>query len=366
MTPLAGIRVVEASAFIAGPFATMILADLGAEVIKVEPPRGEAYRRLGDLFGDSSLLFRGVNQNKDGVVLDLKSVNGLAQLRRLLADADIFLTNWRPGVAESLGLTEASLRSEFPKLIWVRVSGYGQTGPKANQPAYDNVIHAQSGAMLAAGAETGLFEANSNVADKVTAMTAAQTATAALLARANADGQGMVCDVSMVDSNAYFYGGDISTGHRVPGAEVDPFPAQTSLGRTVFETSDGWITLVPVTGRQLRSVLNAIGEADRWEAIKADGAQLIWPRMLKLLEPALLAESSTVWQQRFTLADVPVTVVCDFEAHLKDEQVAHNGTYTEVADPGTGRFLQVRYPGLFDREPVGIAPKPAPGLRTPT
>ncbi len=366
MTPLAGIRVVEASAFIAGPFATMILADLGAEVIKVEPPRGEAYRRLGDLFGDSSLLFRGVNQNKDGVVIDLKTVDGLAQLRTLLATADIFLTNWRPGVAESLGLSEADLRSEFPKLIWVRVSGYGQTGPKAFQPAYDNVIHAQSGAMLAAGGEAGLFEANSNIADKVTAMTAAQTATAALLARANNDGEGMVCDVSMLDANAYFYGGDISTGHRVPGAEADPFPARTSLGRTVFQTSDGWITLVPVTGRQLRSVLNAIGEGDRWEEIKADGAQLIWPRMLKLLEPALLAEASTVWQQRFTDADVPVTVVNDFEAHLNDEQVAHNRTYTEVADPGTGRFLQVRYPGLFDGQSVTIAPKPAPALKSPT
>jgi crotonobetainyl-CoA:carnitine CoA-transferase CaiB-like acyl-CoA transferase len=88
--------------------------------------------------------------------------------------------------------------------------------------------------------------------------------------------------------------------------------------------------------------------------------------MLKLLEPALLAEASTVWQQRFTDADVPVTVVYDFEAHLNDEQVAHNRTYTEVADPGTGRFLQVRYPGLFDGQSVTIAPKPAPALTSPT
>ncbi|MFW2380236.1 MAG: CaiB/BaiF CoA transferase family protein [Acidimicrobiales bacterium] len=362
MKPLDGIRVVEASAFIAGPFATMILADLGAQVIKVEPPRGEAYRRLGEVFGESSLLFRGVNQNKDGVVLDLKDERGMARLSELLADADILLTNWRPGVAESLGLTEHKIRSEFPGLIWVRVSGYGQTGPKASQPAYDNVIHAQSGAMLAAGAEAGLFEANSNVADKVTAMTAAQTATAALLARTTADGAGMVCDVSMVDANAYFYGADISTGHRIAGAEPDPFPARTSLGRTVFQTSDGWITLVPVTGRQLRSVLTAIGHLDQWERIKSDGAQLIWPRMLELLEPALLADSSQHWQQRFTEADVPVTVVNDFVAHLLDDQVAHNRTYAEVSDPGTGTFLQVRYPGLFNGEPVSIDPKPAPGL----
>lgn len=365
MKPLEGIRVVEAAAFIAGPFATMILADLGAEVVKVEPPRGEAYRRLGDLYGESSLLFRGVNQNKEGVALDLKQPEGMANLRELLADADIFLTNWRPGVAESLGLTEAVVRSDFPKLIWVRVSGYGQTGPKATKPAYDKVIHAQTGAMLSAGADNGLFEANSNVADKVTAMTAAHAATAALLARTAAGGNGMVCDVSMLDANAYFYGGDISTGHRVPGAGPDPFPAQTSLGRTVFKTADGWITLVPVTGRQLRNVLAVIGHADRWSEIKADGAQHIWPRMLELLEPDLRSEPSSVWQQRFADADVPVTVVQDFDCHLTDPQVVHNRTYAEVADAGTGTFLQVRYPGLFNGQPVDIQPKPAPGLAPP-
>ena len=360
MKPLDGIKVVEASAFIAGPFATMILADLGADVTKVEPPRGETYRRLGELYGDSSLLFRGVNQNKDGLFLDLKSADGMTQFKTLLADADVFLSNWRPGVAESLGLTEEVIRSEFPSLIWVRVSGYGQTGPKAKSPAYDNVIHAETGAMLAMGREAGLFEANSNIADKVTAMTAAQTATAALLARGGADGDGMVCDVAMIDANAYFYGGDISTGHRVPGAEPDRFPALTSMGRTVFETGDGWITLVPVTGKQLRGVLAAIGFSDRWEEIKADGAELIWPRMLELMEPALRTGSAAEWRDRFKAADVPVTVVYEFEDHLVDEQVKHNGTYVPVDDPGTGTFLQVRYPGLFNGEPVQIQPKPAP------
>lgn len=360
MKPLDGVRVVEASAFIAGPFATMILADLGADVIKVEPPRGETYRRLGQLYGESSLLFRGVNQNKDGVFLDLKSAEGILELKSLLADADVFLSNWRPGVAESLGLTEQVIRSEFPSLIWVRVSGYGQTGPKARNPAYDNVIHAETGAMLASGRDAGLFEANSNVADKVTAMTAAQTATAALLARGGSQGDGIVCDVAMIDANAYFYGADISTGHRIPGADADLFPARTNLGRTVFQTGDGWIALVPVSGKQLRGVLAAIGFPDRWEEIKSDGAELIWPRMVELMEPALLTESAEYWRTRFEDADVPVTIVNEFEDHLVDAQVKHNGTYVAVDDPGTGTFLQVRFPGLFNGQAVEIQPKPAP------
>lgn len=360
MKPLDGITVVEASAFIAGPFATMILADLGAEVMKVEPPRGETYRRLGELYGDSSLLFRGVNQNKDGIVLDLKDGVGLARMKELLAGADIFLSNWRPGVAESLGLTEEVVRAEFPSLIWVRVSGYGQTGPKAKNPAYDMVIHAETGAMLSAGGDGGLFLANSNVADKVTAMTAAQTATAALVARTNSGGDGIICDVAMIDANAYFYGADISVGHRVPGSDPDPFPAQSNLGRTVFETGDGWITLVPVSGKQLRGVLKALDLSDRWEAIKAEGAERIWPLMLELMEPRLLKEPAHVWRDRFAAADVPVTVVNEFEDHLADPQVKHNQTYVPVEDPGTGEFLQVRYPGLFNGEPVQIEPKPAP------
>ncbi len=365
MTPLAGIKVVEAAAFISGPFAAMILADLGAEVIKVEPPRGEPYRRLGNLYGNSSLVFRGCNQNKAGVALDLKTADGLAHLHQLLADADIFLTNWRPGVAESMGLTAAAVKNAFPNLIWVRVSGYGQTGPKATNPAYDGVIHAESGAMLSGNGEgQGPVVMNSNVADKVTAMTAAQTATAALLERART-GKGMICDVAMLDANAYFYS-DISPGYRIPERPVDPYPGNAGAGRTTFATGSGWITVVPVTGRQLRGVLAAIGEGDRWDQMKAAGSEAIWPQMLQLVEPALLTASAQEWAERFTAQDVPCTAVKDFSAHISDPQVLHNSTYVSVDDPGTGTFLQVRYPGIFDGQRVAIHRRPAPDLAAPS
>lgn len=364
MTPLAGIKVVEAAAFISGPFATMILADLGAEVIKVEPPRGEPYRRLGNLYGTSSLVFRGCNQNKAGIALDLKSSDGFARLQHLLADADIFLTNWRPGVAESMGLTADAVREAFPNLIWVRVSGYGQTGPKAKNPAYDGVIHAESGAMLSGrGDGRRPVVMNSNVADKVTAMTAAQTATAALLERART-GRGMICDVAMLDANAYFYS-DISPGYRIPEHPVDPYPGVSAAGRTTFATGDGWITVVPVTGRQLRGVLAAIGESHRWDRMKEAGSEAIWPQMLELVEPALLTESAEVWAERFTAEDVPCTAVKDFSGHIADPQVLHNRTYVAVDDPGTGTFMQVRYPAIFDGQPVAIDRRSAPDLKPP-
>ena len=363
MTPLAGIRVVEAAAFISGPFAAMILSDLGADVVKVEPPRGETYRRMGRVHGGSSLLYRGVNQNKSGVVLDLKDDRGLQRLHALLADADVFLTNWRPGVAESFGLTETAVRTRYPSLIWVRVSGYGQTGPKATSPAYDAVILAESGAMRSGmGPGDPPADTNSNVTDKVTAMMAAQTATAALRPTCH-HGQrhGVRCRHARRQrrtSTAPTSAPDIAR----PDLPVDPGPAETSVRRTTFSTADGWLTIVPVTKRQLLGVLEAVGHIDAWESIKRNGADGIWPAMVALLEPILGSASARQWQRRFADADVPCTVVKDFGDHLQDEQVVHNRIYVPVGDDGTGSFLQVRYPGLFDGAPVDIDHRPAPGL----
>ena len=208
--PLADIKVVEAASFIAGPFATLILADLGAEVIKVEPPRGDPYRRVDQQFAGSANVFRAANQNKRNVVLDLKTDEGAAALAELLGDADVFLSNWRPGVAERMGFTAERIRSDFPNLIWVRVSGYGQDGPLAELPAYDGIIQARSGG--GRNPDGSPATTSSNVADKVSAMFAAQTVTAALHQRSST-GTGAVCDVAMVDVMAYFYGGDLSLIH---------------------------------------------------------------------------------------------------------------------------------------------------------
>lgn len=357
MRPLEGVKVVEAAGYISIPFGAMALADLGAEVIKVEPPRGETYRHFGPQYGNSSLAFKAVNQNKQARFIDLKDPAGLAELKDLLGDADVFMTNWRPSVAPSLGITDELIRSEFPNLIWVRVSGYGPTGPMADMPAYDGIVQARSGLMRMDPGEP-LVPTNL-LADKVSAMTAAQTATAALLAR-HRTGQGSICDISMLDALAYFAGADISAGHRIVEGDPDERVYGQVRGSAPLPTSDGWITLSPVTGRQLRACLAATGFADDWDEILADGKANIWTNCVARFGPRLTEETTEFWEQAFAEADVPAGAVMTLGQHMEDAQTVHNGTYEVTYEPGVGQYRRVQYPAWFD----GARPETA-GLISP-
>ncbi|NNC78995.1 MAG: hypothetical protein HKN94_02475 [Acidimicrobiales bacterium] len=342
MQPLDGIRVVEASGYISGPFAGMILADLGASVTKVEPPKGDPYRRFGEMRGEASLPFRGVNQNKTFVRLDLGNDTEMGEFRDLLAISDVLITNWRPHVAPKYGLTAESVRRDFPNLIWVRVSGFGQDGPRVELPAFDSIVTARSGAMLSGSDEP--IGQNNTMSDKITAMTAAQTATAALVERERS-GTGAVCDVAMVDAVGYFMAADIGTGHRVVGEEPDPYPAEAFANQTTFATSDSWILLAPVSGKQLRNALRAIGREDEWENVVANGPELVWARMSPLLAAAIVEKDTAHWDQVFAVADVPATPVMTMAEHLGDEQIEHNELYTPVFDHGLhADWLSIRYP----------------------
>lgn len=357
--PLAGIKVIEAASFIAGPFGGMILADLGAEVIKVEPPRGDPYRRMGKAYGDSGLLFKATNQNKQSVTIDLKSEDGSARFFELLQDADILLTNWRPTVAPSLGITEERIRADFPNLIWVRVSGYGQHGPDSGLPAYDGIIQARSGS--AVSNSDAPANVNNNVADKVSAMFAAQTATAAVVQRV-ASGTGSICDVAMVDAMAYFYGADISAGHRMVGREVDYGPAQASGNDATFATADGWLALAPVSGRQVRRAMEAAGVGEAFADIMSGDRDNVFATFVEAMRPPLLERSALDWQQVFRDADVPATVVLSFDEHLEDPQIVHNGTYAPAPHAATDGWLHVRFPGLFNDAPATPKRAAAPTL----
>jgi crotonobetainyl-CoA:carnitine CoA-transferase CaiB-like acyl-CoA transferase len=145
MRPLDGVKVVEAASYVTGPFAALALADLGATVVKVEPPRGDPMRRFGIRHQGVGLGFAAVNRNKTSVTLDLKTEAGLDGLHELLGTADVFITNWRPAVAARLGLTPDAVRERHPQLVWIRLSGYGQDGPLADFPAFDGIVQARSG-----------------------------------------------------------------------------------------------------------------------------------------------------------------------------------------------------------------------------
>lgn len=360
MAPLQGLTVVEAANYLAGPMAGLMMADLGADVIKVEPPRGDPYRRVGRSYGGSSLQFRAANQNKRNVVLDLKSDDGLAAFHDLLRDADVLITNWRPAVAERMGLTAASVRSDFPQLIWVRVSGYGPDGPRSELPAYDGIVQARSGSQLSGTDEP--MNTNNNIADKVSAMFAAQTITAALHQRSRT-GTGTVCDVAMVDAMAYFYGADIASGHRIADAEPDLGVGDQAAGSLMLETAEGYLTLSPVSGAQLRRSMEAAGIGEMFSAVmEADRSQTM-DVYFAAIRPALLNRSALEWETIFEEADVPAAAIRTFSQHLEDPQTIHNETYKPVHDPSLDAdWLMVRYPAWFDGEPPQTAELPPPDL----
>src|SRR5512140_2685985 len=182
--PLSGFTVVEACQMVAGPMAAMICADLGAEVVKVEQPKGgDRMRLLGHRVGGISALWAGVNRGKRSLGVDFQHDDGVGVVVDLVARADVFIQNFRPGVAERLGIGEASLRAVNPGLVYVSVSGVGETGPYIDQTSYDYVVQMLSGMAALQGGEGTPQLIRNIVVDKVTAMTAAQSILAALLAR---------------------------------------------------------------------------------------------------------------------------------------------------------------------------------------
>lgn len=348
MRPLDGVKVVESASYISIPFGTQILADLGATVTKVEPLNGEAYRRFGIRYGDHSLFFVATNQRKHHVWLDLKDETDMTRFREMLADADIWMTNWRPSVAPSLGFDEESFRRDFPQLVWVRVSGYGQTGPQSHLPAYDSILQARSGS-LRLDPETATTPTNL-IADKVSAMTAAQAASAALIAR-DRTGEGSIVDIAMLDALSYFNAVDVSVGHRMPDTEIDPRHLDHLASNAPLPTADGFLMISPVSGRQIRAALGVVDAADRWEHVKAGVATGdLYVRFLDIVRPLLLEKSSAEWAELLSAADVPAAPVMTIAEHYVDEQLLHNGLYETIEQPGVGAWRRPHHPAFFDGE----------------
>ncbi len=256
MGPLHGITVLDFTRVLSGPYCTMALADLGARVIKLEHPgRGDDTRRWGPPFlGDESAYFLSVNRNKESVAVDFKSPGGRDVVERLVAKADVIVENFRPGTLDPLGLDAATLRAARPELIYCSISGYGQTGPRCDEPGYDAVMQAEGGLMSITGAADGPpLRLGVAIVDIVSGMFAAQGVLAALVARGNT-GRGQVVDIGMLDATValltYQAGNFFATG-AVPGRLGNRHP--TIAPYETFATADGDLAL-------------AVGNDGLWQA----------------------------------------------------------------------------------------------------
>jgi crotonobetainyl-CoA:carnitine CoA-transferase CaiB-like acyl-CoA transferase len=363
--PLHGYRVIDVTQMISGPIATMILGDQGADVIKVEPPGGgDLVRQLGAARGGMAPTFVTSNRNKRSIVLDLKSARGLALFERLVAGAHAFVQNFRPGKAESMGIGEEALRRIRPDLVYVSISGFGETGPYADKRVYDPIIQALSGlADIQADHATGRPRmVRVIVPDKLTAITAAQGITAALLARERT-GQGQHVRLSMLDATISFLWPEGMSGHTFLADRKRG--AGSSLAQDlIFETADGFITAGAVSNAEWEGLARVVGHPE-WledERFRTTAGRIAHVEdRLQLLAEVLRTRSSAEWLERFDAAEVPCAPVLRREDLPDHPQVRANELIVESVHPHAGPMREARPAVRFDHTPADIR-RPAPAL----
>jgi crotonobetainyl-CoA:carnitine CoA-transferase CaiB-like acyl-CoA transferase len=367
--PLAGIRVLDLTNVVSGPLCTQTLGDLGAEVVKVETPQGDTSRRLG-LPGKAGFAayFAQFNRNKRSIALDLKQPAAVEVVRKLAREADVLLENWRPDVAERLGLGWAALSAENPKLIYVSINGFGPEGPYRDQPAYDTVIQGLTGFMPMQGDSDAPRLIRSVAADKSSGLTALYATLAALFARERGDGRGQRIHVPMLDAFAAFILPDVMTERTfLP----DPPPAARTRAvdpHRTWRTADGFVVMMIIEDRQFQAICRAL---DREELISDPRCASLLTRIVNAeslfaeLEAELLRWKTADLLERGRRFGAPLAPANDLDDFLADPQIAANGTVLEIEDETRGRLRLLRNPVRFSATPTRLRrPPPLRGEHT--
>ena len=362
--PLKGIRVIELSTMVTASLATMMMAAQGAEVIKVEPVGiGDPMRFIGSQKQGISALFSNCNRGKRALAVNLKDPRGQEMVQRLSAQADVLVHNYRLGVMDKLNLGSERLRAENPSLIYMAITGFGKVGPKKHDPAYDHVIQALSGYTGVQADAAGPQFMNTLVADKITAYTACQGITAALLARAST-GEGQHIDLSMLQSCLFFLWPDGMMNETLLADDVTEFAPMADYYRT-SKTADGFISIAAATDDHWRGVADVVGrpeimEDPRFNSLFARSANVA----------ALLQESEGAFEHLTTAdalaalkaKDVPCAQ-CLLPAEVVDnDQVKAVGALGQQEHPILGALRTAMPPVQFGGEQGDIdLPSPAHG-----
>ncbi len=357
--PLSGIRVVDLSAVISGPFATSMLADQGADVIMVE--RADApdiVRESGALLEGSgiSAMFAAMNRNKRNIALDLKQETGQDVLKQLVRHADVVVQNFRPGALDRLGVGWSVLSEINPELVMCSISGFGEDGPYSHRPAFDPVV--QSVAAYPSVQVDELGRPNliaTAVCDKVTSMQVAQSVLAALLARANGAG-GQHIELAMVDVAVHFLWPEAMWNDTYLDHEVD-MPNLNEIYK-LYQTKDGWAMVYSVaTQAHWQNMCNALGRADlamdpRFSDLQgrvrfgADVNDEIQNETSRFTNAELI--------ELMDRADVPVAAVNNRQDMINDAHIRHRKLLVETEHPAVGRIRQVRPPARFSKTPSSL------------
>lgn len=334
--PLAGVRVLEFGQAVSSPLCTMLLGDLGADVIKIEPPHGDAARGYGPPFvAGESPYFLSVNRNKRSAVINLKHAEGAAIVRRLAEQADIIVTNFRPGVMERLGLGEESLRAVNPGLIFCQVTGYGPRGPYATQPSYDQIAQGMSGLMSVTGTpEGGPLRVGVAIADCLAALFATIGTLGAFVSRQQT-GLGQRVDTSLIGAVlgilTYQTGGYLAGGGD-PQREGNDHPVASPYG--AFATQDGHINIAVASEPVWQRLAQAVGHPEWIDDPRfANNAERVKhrPVLNALLTAALADDTAENWVARLNEAGVPCGPIWSIGQALESDVVRHLGIVQQVA-----------------------------------
>ena len=353
-----GFRIIDVTSMVSGPSATMLLADQGADVIKVENPNGGDHTRSSaNTQNGFSANFLNNNRSKRSVALNLKEEPAKKALLKLCEGTDVFIQNFRPGVVDRMGIGEADIRAVAPDIIYVSICGFGETGPYAAKPVYDPLIQALSGlATVQAGSDAERPRlVRTILPDKLTGTVAAQAITAALLARTRT-GEGQHIRVSMLDTIiAFLWGSDMGSQTFID----KPFPQQNAASfiDLIYETADGHISVAVQSDREWQALTHAFGKPEWLDDPRFGTPALRQENIddrLNLTQEVLRTDTSAKWLKKLEAEDVPCAPVLTRSQAIEHPQVAANAIVIETEHHLAGGVRQARPAAVFSGTPVDI------------
>lgn len=364
VAPLRGVRIVDLTSVIFGPLASQILADNGADVIKVEAPEGDSTRHTGPAVERGmAALFLGSNRGKRSIVLDLKNEGGRNAMQSLIAGADVFMHSMRPQKLAAIGLEPASVMTGNPRLVYAALLGFSSGGPYSGRPAYDDIIQGMSGLASLMQRQTGEVRYLPTIAaDKTCAHTAAHAILAALFARERT-GRGALVEIPMFESMVAFNLVEHFFGlHFDPALAPPGYPRVLTPWRRPYPTSDGFICLVPYTDLHWKRLFEEVGRPDMALDPKFVGIANRTKHIRELLEfvAGHIANATTAhWLAVCDRLEIPAAPVVDLDALIDDAHLRKTGFFTRIEDPAMGG---IRFPGVpvsFDgvRPETRMAPR---------
>ena len=365
MGPLQGIRVIDLTAVLMGPSASQALGDMGATIIKVEAPEGDIIRQIQPCRNPGmGAIYLHANRNKRSICLDLKKPSGLAALKRMAADAEVLFYNMRPAAMERLGLGYDAIAAINPGIVYAGVFGFGQSGPYAARPAYDDLIQGASvmSHLIARSGDGTPRYVPTAIADRVVGLTAVGHICAALVHRERT-GEGQRVDIPMFETMTSVVLGDHLGGYTFePQHGEGGYPRQLSPYRRPYRTSDGYVCALVYTDKHWNSFLAAIGQSDlpardpRFASYASRGEHVDF--VYAELEAMFLSRTTAEWMALLERADVPAMPMHDFESVLDDPHLKAVGFFREVEHETEGRLRLMDMPTSWSRTPAEFSHLP--------